>query len=261
MSGVTLPIPAVTAAEMAEVDRLMVGAFRVGVPHMMELAGRHLARLALAWAGQPARELTVLVAVGRGNNGGGGLVAARWLAAWGASVVVWVPAGPLGEVPAYQRRVLEAWPVRFWDGLVAEGLKVDIALDALVGYGLRGALRGAVAEAVRALNALEVPVLALDVPSGLDATTGEVRVPCVRAAATLTLALPKVGLGGEAARSVAGALYLADIGVPLALYARMGLHVPPVFEGRGIVPLAVEGKEFVARLEGTESQVTDSSCL
>jgi NAD(P)H-hydrate epimerase len=104
-------------------------------------------------------------------------------------------------------------------------------IDGLVGYRLAGPLRGAVAELVRWANAQAAPVLALDVPSGLDSTTGALSDPTVRAAATLTLALPKVGLQAAAAAPFVGELYLADIGVPPALYEGLGLAAPvgPLF--------------------------------
>jgi len=78
------------------------------------------------------------------------------------------------------------------------------------------------------------PILALDAPSGLDSTTGQLADPCIRATATLTLALPKVGLLSETAREVVGELFLADIGVPRKLYASLGLRVPALF---GVGPI------------------------
>ena len=107
----------------------------------------------------------------------------------------------------------------------------DLIVDALIGYSLRGAPRGAAAVLIREANALDAPVLSLDVPSGVDATTGTVYDPAVRATATLTLALPKRGLRTDAAREHVGELYLADIGVPPGLYGRppLGLDIGPLF--------------------------------
>ena len=78
----------------------------------------------------------------------------------------------------------------------------------------------------RARDAAE-PLAPLDVPSGLDATTGDIRDPCIRATATLTLALPKTGLAG--APRVVGELYLADISIPPVVYANLGIEFGPVF--------------------------------
>jgi hypothetical protein len=94
---------------------------------------------------------------------------------------------------------------------------VDLIVDALIGYSLTGDPAEPFACLIRWANAQPAPVLSLDTPSGLDVTTGVPARPCVRATATLTLALPKTGLPG--ARE-AGHLYLADISVPPLLYRR-----------------------------------------
>ena len=85
------------------------------------------------------------------------------------------------------------------------------------------------------------PIVALDAPSGLDTTTGSPASPCIQATATLTLALPKTGLLTDQARSVVGALYLADISVPPNLYARLGLDVPPIFDRDTLLGLGPDG--------------------
>ncbi len=102
-------------------------------------------------------------------------------------------------------------------------------MDALIGYSLSGNPRGVTARLIEALNSVAAPVLSLDTPSGVDTASGEVHKPAVRATATMTLALPKVGLRSPAARLVVGELYLADIGVPPGLYHRFGLSVAPIF--------------------------------
>ncbi len=84
------------------------------------------------------------------------------------------------------------------------------------------------------------PILSLDLPSGLDATTGQAHDPTIRASATLTLALPKTGLRAPGASAYVGELYLADIGVPPALYTHLGLSVGPLFAAHEIVRLDVE---------------------
>ncbi|MGH2348918.1 MAG: NAD(P)H-hydrate epimerase, partial [bacterium] len=106
------------------------------------------------------------------------------------------------------------------------------------GYSLRGDPHGWAAETISRINGQPAPVLALDVPSGLDATTGRVGVPCVRAALTMTLALPKMGLLVEEAKPFVGALYLADIGVPPGLYERLGLTVGPLFAGAEVLKIS-----------------------
>jgi NAD(P)H-hydrate epimerase len=85
-------------------------------------------------------------------------------------------------------------------------------------------------EAVRGINSAAAPVLAIDLPSGLDATSGEVAGECVRADATLMLAIAKSGCLAKSTRSIVGQLWLADIGVPAESYRAVGL-VPPDFRG------------------------------
>jgi NAD(P)H-hydrate epimerase len=111
---------------------------------------------------------------------------------------------------------------------------VDLIVDALIGYSLTGDPAEPFACLIRWANAQPAPVLSLDTPSGLDVTTGVPARPCVRATATLTLALPKTGLPG--ARE-AGHLYLADISVPPLLYRRMAIEVGDLFGDASIVPL------------------------
>jgi NAD(P)H-hydrate epimerase len=114
----------------------------------------------------------------------------------------------------------------------------DLLVDALIGFSLTGAPTGVTAGLIRAANAHGAPILAVDLPSGLDATAGTVADPTIRAAATLTLALPKTGLLEPAARSVVGDLHVADIGVPAEVYARLGMQVPPIFGAQEIIRIA-----------------------
>ena len=218
----TPAIPFLTAEQMREVDRLAVEEYGVLLIQMMENAGRNLAALARDrfLEGDPAGRKVVVLA-GKGGNGGGGLVCGRRLRGWGARVEVVLSSarGEMGEVPGHQLSIL----VRLGAPVHADGagevlLQADLVVDALVGYSLRGGSSGRTAELIRAANDGESPVLSLDVPSGVDATTGEAHEPSIRATATLTLALPKRGLGEPAGRSHVGELYLADIGVPPELY-------------------------------------------
>lgn len=116
---------------------------------------------------------------------------------------------------------------------------MDLVIDALIGYGLGGAPRGAAAALIRAANEQAAPVLSLDLPSGLDATTGEAYEPTIRASATLTLALPKTGLLAPGAAEWTGELYLADIGIPAEVYREpgLGLEVGPLFARQEILRL------------------------
>ena len=228
---------------MIEVDRLMVEVYGIGLVRMMENAGRALAGLALVLLGGAVEGRAVAVACGSGNNGGGGLVAARHLSNWGARVVVLAtaPRARLKPVPAEQIAILEHLPVqietlgrRDWAAPLAAS---DLIVDALIGYSLSGPPRADVAAVIRAINEAARPVLSLDLPSGLEPDSGEVSDPTVRATATMALALPKRGLLQPGARAVAGDLYVADIGVPPQLYSRIGLEIGLLFAGEELIPI------------------------
>ncbi len=238
-----LDIPEITTAEMVEVDRAMVEDYGIDLPRMMENAGRALALLARArfLDGDPVGKRVVVLA-GSGGNGGGGLVCARRLSAWGASVEVHLsrPAGEITGVPGEQLAILRHTGAELHEpGGLPELAEADLVIDALLGYSLSGPPRGATRILIDAANLSGTPVLALDVPSGLDATNGEVPGVAVIADATMTLALPKIGLSAEAAEQYVGELYLADIGVPPALYARapLNLTVGSIFAAQEIIQL------------------------
>jgi NAD(P)H-hydrate epimerase len=241
-----LEIPELTGAEMVEVDRAMVEDFGIDLTRMMENAGRALALLARArFFDCDVTGHRVAVLAGSGGNGGGGLVCARRLSAWGADVEVHVsrPAGEIAGVPGEQLAMLQHMGVPLREpGDVADVPDldgVDLVIDALIGYSLHGAPRGAVLGLIDAANLALAPVLSLDVPSGLDSTSGETPGVAVIADATMTLALPKIGLSAPTAQSLVGELYLADIGVPPALYARppLNLAVGPIFARQEVIQL------------------------
>lgn len=204
-------IPWLTVDQMVEADRLAIEDFDIGLLQMMEHAGAGLATL----TDRLAPDGTITVLAGGGNNGGGGLCAARHLINKGRAVSVVVATERVGAAPAHHLRTLRAMGMEPTD----EPAHSDIVVDAMVGYGLEAALRGRAAELARWIG--DSYVVSLDFPSGHGMEGGVVPD------ATLTLALPKEGLRGLSP------LYLADLGLPSALWRRMGLDVGPVFaEGR-----------------------------
>ncbi len=240
----TLPlsqVPQLTPEQMAQVDRLAMETFGIQLIQMMENAGRNLADLAQAMLEDQVEDRPLLVLAGRGNNGGGGLVAARHLANRGAQVQV-VLAHDLDTfqgVPAHQLEILLAMGVSV---MYAENgwelPSADLVIDALIGYGLRDAPRGPVADLIQLANSHPAPVLSLDIPSGLDGTNGQAYTPCIRAEATLTLALPKQGL--FLAPHIAGHLFLADISIPPILYEALDLDLPPIFAQNPILHIPIQ---------------------
>ena len=226
-----MTIPALTTAQMAEVDRLMIEEYgtRSVLIQMMENAGRNLAELARRMLGGKLAGRKIVVLCGAGNNGGGGMAAARHLHNWGADIQVKLIADPdkLKNISAHQWRILQPMGIAAHETL--DLARADLILDAIIGYGLTGNPRGEAAEWIKRANRSGRPILALDAPSGLNTTTGTPGQPCIGATATLTLALPKTGLIAPQAQPFVGELYLADIGVPPELYRRIGLEVGTLF--------------------------------
>lgn len=218
------PVPAVTAAEMRTVDRIAVEDVGLSLLMMMEHAGRGLAETVEAHA--PDGPVAVLA--GGGGNSGGGLCAARHLANHGREVDVCLDRDPggLADAPARQYRVLgDAVPDRSADAPAAVADAAAV-VDALVGYSLEGPPRGRVAELVGLLDEWDGTVVSLDVPTGLDATTGERPGASVRPDVTVTLALPKTGL-----EAVDGELWLADLGIPSRVFLGAGVDYASPFVG------------------------------
>jgi NAD(P)H-hydrate epimerase len=221
---------------MAEVDRLMMDVFGIELLQMMENAGRNLADCAQNLTEKHTRP-KFLILCGSGNNGGGGMVAARHLINRGfpVNIVLMQNETQLKQVPKRQWTILKNMGTQAVIDPIPE--KFDLIIDAMVGYGLQGAPRGAVGDWINKINASPTPILSLDVPSGLDATQGIPFDPCTRASATLTLALPKTGLKTSEAKPYVGDLYLADISVPERVYEMLGLNVGPIFEQNRIIKL------------------------
>lgn len=238
----TLPLPVLTAAQMARVDTLMTDELGVDTLQLMELAGFAVAAFARnRFLGGDSRGKRVIALCGSGGNGGDGMVAARLLAGWGADVAVHLThePGDLKGAAAHQAAILAKMNIMpAAPGHEPPDLSgADVILDGLLGFSLKGAPHGTTQRLIEAANAAGSPILAIDVPSGLDATTGARPGACIRANATLTLALPKKGLGAPGAQDVTGDVTVADIGVPPAVYGRIGVPLAnPPFASRSFVP-------------------------
>ena len=229
-----IEVPAVTASEMREVDSIAMEETGPNLFQMMENAGRNLALLAIELLGSKWERAAILVLAGSGGNGGGGICAARHLANRGINVkLCLVEPSRLADVTAFQRKLFH---VTSGEEISAANLpaRADMILDALIGYGLKAAPQGQAAELIRWANRTGAPVLSLDLPSGMDATTGDRPGECIRARWTMTLALPKTGLLPERT----GELFLADIGIPEVTYRRLGLNYTSPFGRRFWVRLA-----------------------
>jgi NAD(P)H-hydrate epimerase len=212
----------VTTEQMREIDRRAIQ--DIGIPGvaLMESAGRRVFE-ELTQMVVPA-DGTVLVLCGKGNNGGDGFVVARHLVNNGYDVEVYL-VGSANEVAGeaatnlgvVQRMGVPVHEVRTEPDVSAVRSKLDEAaliIDALLGTGLRGEVSGVYAVLIAAVNGSQVPVLSVDIPSGLDGDTGTPLGAAVRATKTVTFQYPKRGFTNRSAGQFIGKLVVADIGIP-----------------------------------------------
>jgi hydroxyethylthiazole kinase-like uncharacterized protein yjeF len=238
-------IPTATAAEMAEADRFASEVLGIPLEALMESAARQIAAAARAFLGELEGQIVAAV-VGTGNNGGDALAALRHLLGWGAEVDAFVAGPPDGLQPLARRQydILKKLGVPLYDTTTLDDRFLvhrlrgrNLILDGLLGYSTRGAPRGEIARLIAVATAASaggtLPILAVDLPSGIHPDTGEPLDPArhgaIAAALTVTLALPKTGLLRDAARGCVGELLLADIGIPAKAYEAIGLDAPSVF--------------------------------
>jgi hydroxyethylthiazole kinase-like uncharacterized protein yjeF len=202
--------PLFEAAEMRAVDAWAIEEQGVPSLDLMERAGVGLARVAARVADRgPPR-----IVIGKGNNGGDGLVAARLLRGDGNEVDV-LTVAPLDELRGDALANLERLPGEPPQPFAPERLEGSgVIVDALLGTGFAGVAREPLAGAIAAINAQGAPVVACDVPSGVDATSGEVEGEAVRALATATFHGSKLGLHVEPGRTHAGDVEVVEIGIP-----------------------------------------------
>ena len=215
----------ITADQMIKVDQLMIEDYQIDLIQMMENAGRNLAALArdrFLDCDPFGRQIIVLA--GSGGNGGGAFVCARRLVNWGAKVYVVLTKNPdqYNGVPAHQLKILQNMNVPVCVDLPPE-LNVDLIVDGLIGYSLSGTPRGWAKKLILWANSSTVPILSLDVPSGIDTNSAAANKPSINATATMTLALPKRGFDSPELKSQIGELYLADISVPPEIYVKLGI--------------------------------------
>lgn len=209
-----------TSEEMGEADREAIDGFGIDVLSLMENAGLAVATLARLLLEGSVVGRRVGVLVGKGNNGGDGLVAARHLHNWGADVNVMLSdREAIGQVPSRQLMAVEKASVPVY-GAGGSLAGFDLLIDSLLGYNSKGNPREPVRSMILNANTSAAPILAVDIPSGLDATIGGPNDPCVIARATLTLGFPKTGFLNPRCRRYVGQLYLGDVSLPLEVYKK-----------------------------------------
>jgi NAD(P)H-hydrate epimerase len=209
--------------QMREADRQTIDG--IGIPSivLMENAGRQaVAAMEAAFDDLPASKVGVMC--GRGSNGGDGFVVARTLAQRNIDATVFL-LGSVAEVRGDARTnleilgrlgvtVLEVTNAQEWELHSTELAECELIVDAILGTGFHGPLSGLLETVVGDLNALGVPIIAIDLPTGLAADTPEIEGVAVEASMTVTLAAPKIPLVLPPADAYAGDLVIADIGIP-----------------------------------------------
>lgn len=251
----------VTAAQMRELDRRATDIYGIPSLLLMENAGRAVADTAKEML-EESGGCRVLVVAGPGNNGGDGFVAARHL--HNAENYVKIAyygdrekakGDALTNIEIAEKMGLEILNSPHPDELRAMGLASDFIIDALLGTGVKGKLRGVIPKVIGAMNLSCRPILAVDIPSGVDADTGALLGPAVDkrhilqdvvwADVTVTFGLPKVGLLTYPGAAKVGRLIVADIGIPIAEMEELDCDVWSLGPGSAvwIAPAALDGNK------------------
>lgn len=217
----------VTSEEMRRIDRYAID--HIGMPAMvlMENAGRAVSEEVISFLeGRPGR---IAILTGKGNNGGDGIVAGRHLSEAGYQVHLIYAESPdrfQGEA-ALQSQIAHKWGLPHYIYSEQERINwelYDAVVDALLGTGSRGAPRGVYAKLIEEVNRSGRPVISIDIPSGLDADTGQIHTPCIRADRTVALAFTKRGLEQYPGVRQAGTVIVRSIGIPQGIADRMNVN-------------------------------------
>ncbi len=217
----------VTAEQMRRIDRITIEERGIPGVQLMEKAGQAVAD-AVCERFSPD---SVAVVTGKGNNAGDGFVVARILHQRRIHVVVFLMAGP-EELRGDAKTMFEALPaavqrVRVEDiRQLADALpRFDLIVDAILGTGIQGPVKGPFGEAIEAINATGLPVVSVDIPSGLIAEGGPIQGPVVRAAHTVTMGLPKLGMLIQPGIAYTGTVSVADLDFPADLLNDPNIHL------------------------------------
>jgi len=210
----------ISTNQMVEVDRLMIEEYNINLFQMMENAGRSLA-LTCSNILKSEKLDKILIIAGTGGNGGGGLTAARRLFNWGINVDILLTSekkkysGTIGN----QLSIVQNMGINIFEILDFDfDNQYDLIIDSMIGYNLKGKLKSKIVTLIDWVNSSKSIKVSLDVPSGIDSTTGIILSTCIHADFTMTLALPKIGFTKKSAKRYIGVLLLADISVPPSLY-------------------------------------------
>ena len=225
-------IPYVTHKQIAKLDKLMISYFKVPVVMMMENAGYRMAEFVRS---EFSSSKNVLICVGKGNNGGDGISACRHLLNFGFKPKLFLINFNLKKEPLMHLKIAKKLKIPIITSLKElekEIKKCDLIYDCLIGYNLKGEPYGKFKDVISILNSSGKKVIACDTPSGVDTDKGVICSTYVRASHILFLSLPKLGC-----RKLNAKKYVADIGVPKALYPMIKVKAKDYFEKKSILKL------------------------
>jgi len=227
-----MSIPYVTHKQIAKLDELMVKHFKISVVMMMENAGYRSAEF---FRQEFPKRKKILICVGKGNNGGDGIAAARHLLNFGYKPRIFLIPPQLKKEPATHLKIAKILNIPLFTSITQlkkEVKKTDVIYDCLIGYNLRGNPRGKFAEAIELMNNSKKLIVACDTPSGIDTDKGAIYSPYINASHIVFLSLPKIGCKKLKAKK-----FVADIGVPADLYPKIGIVKRDYFNKEEIIKL------------------------
>jgi NAD(P)H-hydrate epimerase len=213
-----------TRAQVRQIDRLAVEQYKIPGIVLMENAARAAADVASQML--PDKRGDVLILCGGGNNGGDGLAIARHLHNRGYNLKIALTTDPA----KYQNEALANWQIvqamLLPTGSFDANAKPALILDAIFGTGLSQAPRDPFSDIAKFVAAMNAPILAIDIPSGLDCDTGKPLSACIRATRTITFVAEKAGFAQPSAAEFIGKVTVGDIGCPVELIQQV-LTSPP----------------------------------
>ena len=225
-------IDAVTTKQMnavyAEAERTLV----LNLAAMRESAALAIAMESLALLKATGSVADIAILAGASGNGADAIAAARQLAGWGVRTTILLAAERNELLPATRSELelAEIYSVRVFDP-GAFMPPASLVIDGLIGTGLSGAPSGTAGDLIDAANRLRLPLLAIDLPSGLHPDTGKADQPAIRADVTIALGYPKIGLMKPFAKNLIGTLKIADLSIPASAWQRLGLQAPRFTDG------------------------------
>ena len=208
----------ITVSEMKELDRKAIEEFGISSITLMENAGRNVAEIAIdVLKGASGKKVAIFC--GTGNNGGDGFVAGRYLLEQGIEVLVYIigDKARIKNDPLINLNKLEKMGVKI--NKISLPIKIDATLiiDAIFGIGLKGEVKGEVRDIITDLNNTNIPIISIDIPSGMDADTGKILGEAIKAKKTVTMQFPKKGFYIGKASEHTGEVITVDIGIPKEL--------------------------------------------